>query len=74
MRTESAKAAQTERQWFVLDASDQSLGRLASRAATVLRGKHRPDFTPHVDTGDFVIVINASKVKLTGNKMRDKRW
>jgi len=68
MRTFSAKPDEVERRWWVVDASDVPLGRLASRVATVLRGKHRPEFTPHVDTGDFVIVVNADRVKLTGGK------
>jgi len=60
------------RRWYVIDASDQVLGRLATRVATVLRGKHRPTYTPHVDTGDFVIVVNAERVKLTGRKLDQK--
>lgn len=74
MRTVSAKESEVERNWYVVDATDQSLGRLASKVASVLRGKHRPDFTPHADAGDFVVVINAEKVKLTGKKLTDKRW
>jgi large subunit ribosomal protein L13 len=74
MRTYSAKPEEVTRKWFVVDASDQVLGRLASHVATILRGKHQPTFTPHVDTGDFVIVINASKVKLTGNKLTQKLY
>ncbi len=74
MRTYSAKASEVERRWFVVDATDQPLGRLATRIATILRGKHRPIFTPHVDTGDFVVVVNASKVRLTGNKLDQKFW
>ena len=70
--TKSAKPAEVEHRWFVVDATDQVLGRLASRLATVLRGKHRPIFTPHVDTGDYVIVVNAEKVKLTGRKREQK--
>jgi large subunit ribosomal protein L13 len=70
--TQSARPAEVARRWYVVDATDQVLGRLASRLATVLRGKHKPSFTPHVDTGDFVIVVNAEKVKLTGNK-RDQK-
>ena len=60
------------RNWFVIDATDISLGRLAAKVATVLRGKHKPTYTPHVDCGDFVIIVNASKVNLTGNKWNDK--
>jgi large subunit ribosomal protein L13 len=70
--TKSAKPAEVERRWFVVDATDQVLGRLASRLATVLRGKHRAIFTPHVDTGDYVIVVNAEKVRLTGRKREQK--
>jgi large subunit ribosomal protein L13 len=70
--TRSAKPAEVSRRWFVLDAEDQVLGRLASRAAAVLRGKHKAIFTPHVDTGDFVIVVNADKVRLTGRKRERK--
>lgn len=68
MDTFSAKANEVERKWFVVDATDLPLGRLASNVASVIRGKHKPVFTPHADTGDFVVVINADKVKLTGNK------
>ena len=74
MRTFSAKTGETDRKWFVVDASDYELGRLATRIATVLRGKHKPTFTPHVDTGDFVIVINASQVNLTGRKIDQKNY
>ncbi len=63
-----------ERKWYVLDAEGKVLGRLATEAARILRGKHKPDFTPHVDTGDHVIIINAEKVVLTGNKLRDKKY
>jgi large subunit ribosomal protein L13 len=70
--TKSAKPAEVEHRWFVVDATDQVLGRLASRLATVLRGKHRAIFTPHVDTGDYVIVVNAEKVRLTGRKREQK--
>jgi large subunit ribosomal protein L13 len=72
VRTYSPKTADTERQWHVIDASDVVLGRLASQAAVLLRGKHKPTFAPHVDTGDFVIVVNAGKVALTGDKRRTK--
>jgi len=74
MRTYSAKPGETERDWFVVDASEYNLGRLATRIATVLRGKHKATFTPHVDTGDFVVVINASKVNLTGSKLDSKYY
>lgn len=72
MATQSAKASEIERRWYVVDAAGQPLGRLAAKVAHVLRGKHRPEFTPHVDTGDFVIVTNAAQVGLTGNKREDK--
>jgi large subunit ribosomal protein L13 len=72
--TRSAKAHEVERRWYVVDATDQVLGRLASRLATILRGKHRPIFTRHVDTGDFVVVVNAEKVKLTGRKREQKTY
>ncbi|GAA3394686.1 50S ribosomal protein L13 [Cryptosporangium minutisporangium] len=72
MRTFSPKAGDVQRQWHVIDASDVVLGRLASHVAQLLRGKHKPIFAPHVDTGDFVIVVNASKVALTGNKRETK--
>lgn len=74
MSTYVAKPAEVERSWFVVDASEFELGRLATRIATVLRGKHKPTFTPHVDTGDFVVVINADKVKLTGRKLDTKHY
>jgi large subunit ribosomal protein L13 len=76
MRTFMAKPAEAlpQRKWWIVDATNQPLGRLASRVATVLRGKHKAQFTPHVDTGDFVVVINADKVKLTGNKATDKMY
>jgi large subunit ribosomal protein L13 len=72
--TQSTKPADVQRGWFVVDATDQVLGRLATQVASVLRGKHRPIFTPHVDTGEYVIVVNAEKVKLTGNKLNDKKY
>jgi large subunit ribosomal protein L13 len=73
-RTYSAKPDEVERRWFVIDASDQILGRLATRVASVIRGKHKPHFTLHEDVGDFVVVINAAKVKLTGNKLDKKQF
>jgi large subunit ribosomal protein L13 len=73
VRTFSPKAADVQRQWHVIDATDVILGRLASQSATLLRGKHKPIFAPHVDTGDFVIIINAAKLALSGNKLQDKR-
>ncbi len=72
MRTYSPKPGEIERRWHVIDATDIVLGRLATHAATLLRGKHKPVFAPHVDTGDFVIVVNAGKVALTGNKRQTK--
>ena len=74
MATQSAKASEIERKWYVVDAAGQPLGRLASKVAHVLRGKHRPEFTPHVDTGDYVIVVNAGDVKVTGRKLQDKMY
>lgn len=74
MGTYIASAADVERRWLVVDATDKPLGRLATRVATILRGKHKPTFTKHVDTGDFVIVINADKVKLTGAKLDKKQY
>lgn len=73
-RTFMAKPGQVEKQWHVVDATDEVLGRLASDIAVVLMGKHRPEYTPHVDCGDFVIVTNAEKVAMTGNKMRDRHY
>jgi large subunit ribosomal protein L13 len=72
MRTVMAKREDVQRDWYIVDAENKVLGRLASELAKILRGKNRPDFTPHVDTGDYVIVINADKVNLTGNKWKDK--
>jgi large subunit ribosomal protein L13 len=72
--TQSAKRADVERSWYVVDATDVVLGRLATRVATILLGKHKPIFTPHVDTGDHVIVVNAEKVKLTGRKREQKLY
>jgi large subunit ribosomal protein L13 len=72
VRTYSPKPGEIERQWHIIDASDVVLGRLATTAATLLRGKHKPTFAPHVDTGDFVVIINAGKVALTGNKRQTK--
>lgn len=73
MRTYSPKPGDVQRQWYVIDATDVVLGRLASQTAQVLRGKHKPIFAPHVDTGDFVIIVNADKVALTGKKAAQKR-
>ncbi len=72
MKTYSAKPLEVERKWYVIDAEGKTLGRLAVLAANMLRGKHKPQFTPHVDTGDFIIVINADKVVVTGKKETDK--
>lgn len=72
MRTISAKKEEIKHDWYLVDAEDKVLGRLASQVAAILRGKHKPLFTPHVDTGDFVIVVNASKVKVTGQKREEK--
>ncbi|AJO24857.1 50S ribosomal protein L13 [Weizmannia coagulans] len=70
--TYMAKANDVERKWYVVDAEGKTLGRLASEVASILRGKHKPTFTPHVDTGDHVIILNASKIELTGKKLEDK--
>src|ERR1700751_282258 len=74
MKTFSAKASEVPRRWWVIDAADQVLGRVAVKAANLLRGKHKVIFTPHVDTGDFVVVINAEKVRLTGKKEEQKSY
>jgi large subunit ribosomal protein L13 len=73
VRTFNPKARDIQPQWYVVDASDVILGRLASQVATLLRGKHKPIFAPHVDTGDFVIVVNAGKIALSGNKLEQKK-
>jgi large subunit ribosomal protein L13 len=72
MRTVSAKPDEVQRSWYVVDASRHTLGRLATELARRLAGKHKPIYTPHVDTGDFIVVVNAAKVKVTGRKMKDK--
>ena len=72
MKTFTPSAAAIERKWYVVDATDMTLGRLSSEVARILRGKHKPIFTPHLDTGDYVIVVNAEKVKVTGKKMDQK--
>jgi large subunit ribosomal protein L13 len=74
MKTFSAKPAEVKHEWFVLDATDKVLGRVASEVARRLRGKHKAIYTPHVDTGDFIIVVNASKLRVTGNKAEDKMY
>ncbi len=72
MKTYSAKSETVKRDWYIVDASGKTLGRLAAELAHRLRGKHKPEFTPHVDTGDYIVVINAEKVRVTGNKAKDK--
>ena len=72
MKTFSAKPEEVSRSWYVVDASGKTLGRLASELAKRLRGKHKPEYTPHVDTGDYIVVINADKIRVTGNKLQDK--
>ena len=74
MKTYSAKPNEVQQDWLLVDAEGQTLGRLAVQIAHRLRGKHKPAYTPHVDTGDFIVVINADKVKLTGKKMEDKKY
>jgi large subunit ribosomal protein L13 len=74
MPTSMPKESEIQRKWYVVDAQGQVLGRLASRVATVLRGKHKPTFSPHLDVGDHVVVINAEKVQLTGRKLKDKQY
>lgn len=72
MKTFSAKPAEVKRDWYLVDATDKTLGRLSTEIASRLRGKHKPEYTPHVDTGDYIVVINAEKIKVTGNKAKDK--
>lgn len=74
MKTVMAKPETVQRNWVLIDAKDRPLGRVATEAAYILRGKHKPIYTPHVDTGDYVVVINADKVVLTGNKLTDKKY
>jgi len=74
MKTFSAKGHEVKRDWFVIDATDKVLGRVASEVARRLRGKHKPEFTPHVDTGDFIVVVNAGKLRVTGNKATDRSY
>ena len=74
MKTFQAKKEEFEHQWFLVNAEGKVLGRLASELAKILRGKHKPTFTPHVDTGDFIVVVNAGKVNLTGKKLKDKTY
>ncbi len=72
MKTYYAKPQEVEREWVLIDAEDQVLGRVATKAATILKGKHKPQYTPHVDTGDFVVIVNADKIRVTGAKTTDK--
>ena len=72
MKTFSAKNNDIDRSWYLVDAQNKTLGRLSTEIATLLRGKHKPIYTPHVDTGDYIVVVNASKIRVTGNKMTDK--
>jgi large subunit ribosomal protein L13 len=74
MKTYSAREADIQRQWLVVDASGKTLGRLATQVAMVLRGKHKPMYTPHMDTGDHVVIVNASRIALSGTKSQDKKW
>jgi large subunit ribosomal protein L13 len=74
MKTFSAKSEDVRRDWFVVDATNKTLGRLSTEIARRLRGKHKPEYTPHVDTGDYIVVVNAEKVRVTGNKMKDKMY
>ncbi|NOZ54812.1 MAG: 50S ribosomal protein L13 [Gammaproteobacteria bacterium] len=74
MKTFSAKPAEVKRDWYVMDAEDKTLGRMATEIARRLRGKHKPEYTPHVDTGDYIVVVNAGKVKVTGKKVSDKMY
>ncbi|MFN0160952.1 MAG: 50S ribosomal protein L13 [Burkholderiales bacterium] len=74
MKTFSAKAHEVRRDWFVIDAENKVLGRVATEIAARLRGKHKPEFTPHVDTGDFIVVVNAAKLAVTGKKLEDKKY
>ena len=73
-KTYLEKPADVKRKWFLVDADGKTLGRLAAKVATLLRGKHKPTFTPHVDTGDHVVIVNAEKIRLTGNKMEGKTY
>jgi large subunit ribosomal protein L13 len=74
MKTFSAKSHEVERGWYIVDATGKVLGRVASEIARRLRGKHKPEFTPHVDTGDYIVVVNAEKLRVTGNKTKDKLY
>jgi len=74
MTTVSAKPAEVRHNWYLVDATDKTLGRLSSEIARRLRGKHKPEYTPHVDTGDYIVVVNAGKIRVTGNKLKDKMY
>ena len=74
MKTYSAKPAELRRDWYVVDAAGKTLGRLSTEIARRLRGKHKPEYTPHVDTGDYIVVVNAAKIRVTGNKLKDKMY
>lgn len=74
MKTFSAKPEEVRRDWYVVDATNKTLGRLSTEIARRLRGKHKPEYTPHVDTGDYIVVVNAEKIRVTGNKLKDKMY
>ena len=74
MKTFSAKPEEVRRDWYLVDATNKTLGRLSTEIASRLRGKHKPEYTPHVDTGDYIVVVNADKIRVTGNKMKDKMY
>jgi large subunit ribosomal protein L13 len=74
MTTVSAKPAEVQRGWYLVDASEKTLGRLSAEIARRLRGKHKPEYTPHVDTGDYIVVVNAEKIRVTGNKLQNKMY
>jgi len=74
MMTVSAKPAEVQRGWYLVDASEKTLGRLSTEIARRLRGKHKPEYTPHVDTGDYIVVVNAEKIRVTGNKLKNKMY
>ncbi|MDH3587241.1 MAG: 50S ribosomal protein L13 [Gammaproteobacteria bacterium] len=74
MKTFSAKPAEVRRDWYIVDATGKTLGRLSTEIARRLRGKHKPEYTPHVDTGDYIVVVNAKKIRVTGNKLKDKMY
>jgi len=74
MKTFSAKPAEVRRDWYVVDAAGKTLGRLSTEIARRLRGKHKPEYTPHIDTGDYIVVVNAEKIRVTGNKLKDKMY